>query len=349
MSDLPRNDNPPAPSDDAPTQSVVVRFRVPGQRGRYRTQEHLQPGEQVVVETERGTKLGKVLQAPAADPAPPGQSVLRRADAQDARNDARNHSREAEAFAFCQERIKALGLNMKLVSVELIHSGSQAIFYFTSAERVDFRALVKDLARRFHTRIEMRQIGVRDAAQHTGGLGVCGRQTCCSTFLPEFKPISMRMAKDQNLALNHEKLAGACGRLRCCLQYEQSLYEEKRKTLPKVGKSVVTPEGLGRVKDVNVLQQKLRVQLQDGGYREFYGHEVQRPPADVILESGATNEAEARQALYGNADAETRSAPANGESNPTTATDAEPPAGGTAAKQTRRARKHRGNKPKPQS
>jgi cell fate regulator YaaT (PSP1 superfamily) len=172
----------------------------------------------------------------------------------------------------------ALALPMKLVSVELAHSGSTAVFNFTSADRVDFRALVKDLARRFHTRIEMRQIGVRDAARHTGGTGVCGRELCCATWLPEFKPISVRMAKDQNLSLNHDKLSGLCGRLKCCLQYEQSTYEEGRRGLPKIGKRVITPRGEARVKDVNVLKQRVRVQFADGAYEDLAADQVTRPP-----------------------------------------------------------------------
>jgi cell fate regulator YaaT (PSP1 superfamily) len=259
--------------------AVLVRFRVPGQTAEYDAGKlGLCPRDRVVLDSERGLAVGTVIRAPEPRrPSKPLRRVLRVITDEDERVMERTRVREREAHQFCAERIKARGLPMKLVAVDLAHSGTRAVFYFSSADRVDFRALVKDLARRFHTRIEMRQVGVRDASRHTGGIGICGRELCCACWLPGFKPISIRMAKDQNLALNQQKLSGLCGRLRCCLQYEQEIYQKQRKGLPKVGKRVFTPQGEGRVKDVNVLQRCIRVQLAEGGYAQFDVDEVQRP------------------------------------------------------------------------
>ncbi len=278
--------NPAPISNNGGEPTVVVRFRVPGQMAQLRSGDlELKRHDTVIVESERGPIPATVLMAPEmsrSDRSPSSTEhlprVLRRANDDDLRVIKRTRTREQEAFRFCHERIRALEQPMKLVAVEIAHSGSRAIFYFTSAERVDFRALVKDLARRFHTRIEMRQIGVRDAARHTGGIGVCGAELCCSTWLPNFKPISIRMAKDQNLALNHDKLSGVCGRLRCCLRYEQENYQEARRGMPKLGKRVITPAGEGRVKDLNILRRIVGVQLADGGYSEFDADSVSRPP-----------------------------------------------------------------------
>lgn len=258
----------------------MVRFRVVGQHKELAVGDlTLARHTQVVVETDRGTRVGTVI-ALRERPSGPvlAEGILRIVTPDDLEIEARNHVREREAFTFCTERISAMRLPMKLVAVEFAHSGSAAVFHFTSADRVDFRELVKDLARRFHTRIEMRQIGVRDAARFAGGLGVCGRDLCCATFLREFNPISVRMAKDQNLALNHDKLSGVCGRLKCCLCYEEAAYEAERKTMPKVGKRVVTPSGEARVKDVNVLKRLVRVQFADGRYEQFTSEQVKRAP-----------------------------------------------------------------------
>ncbi len=261
------------------TPAVLVRMRVPGNTaacdpGSVAVKLH----DRVVIDCDQGQVVGTVIRAlqPTLVDRPLGR-VLRRLDPDDARIIQQNRVREREAFQFCVERIKARNLPMKLLSVDLAHSGTRAIFYFSSAERVDFRSLVKDLARRFHTRIEMRQVGVRDGARQTGGMGLCGRELCCATWLTAFQPISIRMAKDQNLALNHQKLSGLCGRLRCCLDYEEALYQELRKGLPKVGKRVLTPQGEGRVKDVDVLRRVVRVQLSEGGYAQFGADDVKRP------------------------------------------------------------------------
>lgn len=258
---------------------ATVRFRTPGQVKDLVVGElEVRPGSLVVVDSERGNLIATVVGLREGAPSEPQHRVLRVVTDDDLEVHTRNKVREREAFAFCAERIRALGLPMKLVGVELAHSGSTALFSFTSSERVDFRGLVKDLARRFHTRIDMHQIGVRDAARLCGGIGVCGRELCCATCLSSFSPISVRMAKDQNLALNQEKLSGACGRLKCCLSYEEASYADLRKGLPKLGKRVITPDGEGRVKDVNVIKRRVRVQLADGRYAEYGGDEVKRPP-----------------------------------------------------------------------
>jgi cell fate regulator YaaT (PSP1 superfamily) len=272
------------PVETGPRRAALVRFRSPGQ-----TREvlvgplELKHGLLVVVESERGTQIATVLTLHEATAQTSLHRVLRVVTDEDLEIHNRNKVREREAFAFCGERIRALSLPMKLVGVELAHSGTTAVFSFTSEERVDFRGLVKDLARRFHTRIDMHQVGVRDAARVCGGLGVCGRELCCATCLTSFSPISVRMAKDQNLALNQEKLSGACGRLKCCLAYEEETYAELRKGLPKLGKRVLTPDGEGRVKDVNVIKRLVRVQLGDGAYKEYAGDIVERPP-DVVAQ-----------------------------------------------------------------
>ncbi|MCA9670251.1 MAG: hypothetical protein KC503_31870, partial [Myxococcales bacterium] len=222
-------------------------------------------GENVVVETDRGLAIGTVVYPPmrrmVRDELP---RVLRTLDANDQRQRARNEQRQDEAFSLCHERIRARELPMKLVRVEYLHSGNKALFYFAAESRVDFRELVRDLARKLHVRIEMRQVGVRDAAGLTGGIGSCGQQLCCSRFLQRFDPVSIRMAKDQNLVLNPTKVSGQCGRLKCCLAYEQKLYHEARKGLPKTGKRVETPDGRGIVREVDILRRLVRVLLEEG-------------------------------------------------------------------------------------
>ncbi len=276
-------------------QRVFVRFRVPGEGAIYRAGETvLRRGDRVIAETERGLSVGTVLaERPVTEETV--RQITRPMSEADERQARANVIREREAFTFCAEAIKRHALAMKLVSVEVTHAGTRAIFNFSSDDRIDFRGLVKDLAQRFQTRIEMRQIGVRDAARHTGGIGACGRELCCSTWLPEFQPISVKMAKDQNLTVNQDKLSGLCGRLRCCLQYEQSAYEAQRDELPKLGKRVLTPQGEGRVKDVNVLKRLVRVQLENGSYTEVPAEAVTRPAA-VIEQMAMSQKAEAERA-----------------------------------------------------
>ncbi len=223
----------------------------------------LLPGEQVVVETARGIECGEVVRAnrESGDSGKTLKPVLRRANEEDRRRAAENAAKEREAMRVCQERIAAHGLDMKLVDAEYAFDNSKILFNFTAEGRVDFRNLVKDLAGVFHTRIELHQIGVRDEAKKLGGVGICGQPFCCSRFLKDFQPVSIKMAKEQGLSLNPTKISGSCGRLMCCLKYEQDTYEELLKLTPKVGAVVMTPEGRGVVKESAVLTGRLKVQL----------------------------------------------------------------------------------------
>ena len=242
------------------------------------------PGDFVVVETARGIEFGEVV-TPVREMndeqlAAPLKQVVRIATAQDVQHAQENKANEKEAYAICQKKISEHKLDMKLVSVEYTFDNSKILFYFTANGRVDFRSLVKDLAAVFKTRIELRQIGVRDEAKMLGGLGPCGRQICCGAFLGDFQPVSIKMAKEQNLSLNPTKISGVCGRLMCCLKYEQETYEKTRKKMPKVGKEVITPDGVGVVWDLNVIKETVRVRLQKGDsseLKDFPMDEVQRP------------------------------------------------------------------------
>jgi cell fate regulator YaaT (PSP1 superfamily) len=228
---------------------------------------HLIPGDRVIVETERGKSIGGVVVDPreyAETDVPEGvKKILRKALPEDLAAAVRNADREKEAYALCMGRIKERGIEMKLVKVDYMFDGSKAVFYFTADGRIDFRELVKDLAHVFHTRIEMRQIGVRDAAKMISGLGICGREICCSSFLREFEPVSVRMAKEQNLALNPTKISGQCGRLLCCLGYEFETYCTLRKCLPKCGKRIHCGEAEGEVVKQNILAGTVTVKTDD--------------------------------------------------------------------------------------
>jgi cell fate regulator YaaT (PSP1 superfamily) len=233
-------------------------------------------GERVVVESDRGPVVGTVAVASRRLPALGAlRRILRRANPEDARTLERNRRREQDAYDFCKERLRARKLPMKLIRAEYALQGNKVLFYFASEERVDFRELVKELASRLHGRIEMRQVGARDEAKLVGGIGSCGRELCCSTFLPSFAPVSIKMAKDQGLVLNPSKVAGQCGRLKCCLVYEEPLYVEMRKTLPKVGKRVRTPAGEGKVVELDVLRQLVRVSFDEGTTETFPGASVE--------------------------------------------------------------------------
>jgi cell fate regulator YaaT (PSP1 superfamily) len=247
-------------------------------------------GDRIVVETERGPALGVVaVGSRRASSVEPLKKILRKANSGDERQRERNMQKEREALVFCKQRIRERKMPMKLARVEypLSPSGGRVLFYFASEERIDFRDLVKDLAQRLHARIEMRQIGARDEAKAIGGIGACGRELCCSTWLPAFVPISIKMAKDQGLVLNPSKLAGQCGRLKCCLVYEHSTYKEMSKTLPKMGKRVTTPAGEGKVVELDVLRQKVRVWFEEGGSQTFPGDVVKQ-----ILPPGAQKQPE---------------------------------------------------------
>lgn len=227
----------------------------------------LNVGEKVIVETARGVECGEVVlenrEIDDSELTAPLKSIIRIATKSDLDKIEQNKKSEANAFKICEEKIAKHGLNMKLVDVECTFDNNKLLFYFTSENRVDFRELVKDLASVFRTRIELRQIGVRDEAKMLGGLGICGRPFCCKSFLGDFQPVSIKMAKDQSLSLNPSKISGTCGRLMCCLKYEQDGYEELLKTTPKIGAYVETPDGKGNVVDANMLTGKIRVKNAD--------------------------------------------------------------------------------------
>jgi cell fate regulator YaaT (PSP1 superfamily) len=238
----------------------------------------LKPGDKVIVDTERGKSIGSVVVGPMEfenAKLPEGlKSVQRKAEPSDLTIAASNAEKERESHKFCLDRIKERGMDMKLVKVEYLFDGSKAIFYFTADGRVDFRELVKDLAHAFHTRIEMRQIGVRDESKMVGGIGICGRELCCSTYLREFEPVSVRMAKEQNLALNPSKISGQCGRLLCCLSYEFETYCELRKCLPKCGKRVQCGSTEGEVVKQNVLGGTVTVKTEDNTLVVLKGKDI---------------------------------------------------------------------------
>jgi cell fate regulator YaaT (PSP1 superfamily) len=238
----------------------------------------VKPGDRVLVETERGKSVGQVVAGPLEVEdalVPEGtKQVQRMAEPADLAALAANAVKEKEAHKFCLARIKERVMEMKLVKVEYLFDGSKAIFYFTADGRVDFRELVKDLAHAFHTRIEMRQIGVRDESKLVGGIGICGRELCCSSYLREFEPVSVKMAKEQSLALNPSKISGQCGRLLCCLSYEFETYCSLRKGLPKCGKRVQCGCVDGEVVKVNVLQGTVTVKNSDDTLVQLKGDEI---------------------------------------------------------------------------
>lgn len=222
-------------------------------------------GQNVIVETARGMEFGTVVipnrDVSEEDVIPPVKPVTRLATDEDMEINRQNKEKEKEAFEVCIEKIKKHKLEMRLIATELTFDNNKLIFYFTADGRIDFRELVKDLASVFRTRIELRQIGVRDEAKYVNGIGICGRPLCCATFLGDFHPVSIKMAKDQGLSLNPTKISGACGRLMCCLKYEQNVYEELLKKLPKEGDIIETPEGKGEVLSVNVLKQVIKTAI----------------------------------------------------------------------------------------
>lgn len=235
-------------------------------------EQSYQRDELVFVESDQGPRVARVaVGTRAAFVQGHLRRVLRRAGAEEQRQRQQQTEREREVFLFCKERLRERKLPMKLIQVELSQSNQKAAFYFASEERIDFRDLVRDLTQKLRLRIEMRQIGVRDEAKMVGGIGACGRELCCTTWLPSFIPVSIKMAKDQGMVLNPAKLAGQCGRLKCCLVYEHDTYKEMGKTLPKVGKLVQTPAGVGKVLEVDVLAQRVRVLLEGGPPETFPG------------------------------------------------------------------------------
>ncbi|MEW6184478.1 MAG: stage 0 sporulation family protein [Thermodesulfobacteriota bacterium] len=225
-------------------------------------------GDLVIVKTEQGTGLGKIVRGPQKKELTAEgkeiKKIFRLANEADLELHRKLEEKEKDAFSFCSEKIRERNLVMKLVKVECFFDGSKIIFYFTAEGRVDFRELVKDLVHRFHTRIEMRQIGVRNEAKMLGGLGHCGRELCCSTCLPDFATVSVKMAKEQNLPLNPTKISGLCGRLMCCLTYEFETYVELKKDFPKCGKTIISPLGPVKVLRQNVLEGTMVVETQEG-------------------------------------------------------------------------------------
>jgi len=239
-------------------------------------------GMHVIVETARGVEMGTVMMEPKGvseeDVIQPLKPVIRIATEADEKTVAKNREKEKDAFRICLEKIAKHKLDMKLVEAEYTFDNNKLLFYFTADGRIDFRELVKDLAAVFRTRIELRQIGVRDETKIMGGIGICGRALCCNTYLSEFAPVSIKMAKEQNLSLNPTKISGVCGRLMCCLKNEQETYEELNKKLPGLGDTVTTPDGLtGTVHSVNVLRQRVKVIVEINDEKE-----IQEFPVDDL-------------------------------------------------------------------
>ena len=247
---------------------VDIQFR-PGQKIYYFDPAGItcKTGDAVIIDTARGPEYGICAggnhRISTKDVVSPLRSVLRLATAQDERIVAENRAKEEKAYNACMQKINELELDMQLVSAECAFDGSKILFFFTADERVDFRELVKNLASMFHTRIELRQIGVRDKAKMVGGLGICGRPFCCASFLDDFQPVSIKMAKTQNLSLNPTKISGTCGRLMCCLKYEQDAYEYLIQNSPKLESFVDTPEGRGTVVELDLLRQRVKVRMED--------------------------------------------------------------------------------------
>ncbi len=262
------------------TKIVGIRFRTAGKIYYFDPADFdLDMAMHVIVETARGIEMGTVLIPPKEveddKVVSPLKPVIRVATEEDEQTVARNKEKEKEAFAICKEKIIKHGLEMKLVDAEYTFDSNKLLFYFTADGRIDFRELVKDLAAVFRTRIELRQIGVRDETKMMGGIGICGRALCCSTYMPDFVPVSIKMAKEQNLSLNPTKISGVCGRLMCCLKYEQETYEYLNSRLPSVGEKVKTPEGIiGEVKSVSVLRQLVRVVIDNGDEKEMREYTV---------------------------------------------------------------------------
>lgn len=262
------------------TKIVGIRFRTAGKIYYFDPADFdLDMAMHVIVETARGIEMGTVLIPPKEveddKVVSPLKPVIRVATEEDEQTVARNKEKEKEAFAICKEKIIKHGLEMKLVDAEYTFDSNKLLFYFTADGRIDFRELVKDLAAVFRTRIELRQIGVRDETKMMGGIGICGRPLCCSTYMPDFVPVSIKMAKEQNLSLNPTKISGVCGRLMCCLKYEQETYEYLNSRLPSVGEKVKTPEGIiGEVKSVSVLRQLVRVVIDNGDEKELREYTV---------------------------------------------------------------------------
>ena len=261
---------------------IGVRFRPAGKIYFFAPGRHkVKNGDKVIVETARGVEFGSVVTGPKevedSRITQPLKPVIRIATEEDKNKEARNREKEKEAFAICLEKIRKHGLEMKLINAEYTFDNNKVLFYFTADGRIDFRELVKDLAAVFKTRIELRQIGVRDETKIVGGIGICGRPLCCHTYLSEFAPVSIKMAKEQNLSLNPTKISGVCGRLMCCLNNEENIYEELNRKLPNVGDFVTTDDGLkGEVHSVNILRQLVKVLVEVNDEKELKEYKVEQ-------------------------------------------------------------------------
>ncbi|MEE3382587.1 MAG: stage 0 sporulation family protein [Anaerovoracaceae bacterium] len=265
---------------------IGVRFKQAGKVYYFDPGEHvLNIGDHVIVETARGTEFGEVSMAnsevPESGIVAPLKPIIRIATEQDYIRHEENEKKKARAMELCQEKIEKRGLDMKLVDVEYTFDNSKVIFYFTADGRVDFRELVKDLAGVFRMRIELRQIGVRDEAKMLGGIGSCGRPLCCHSWLADFEPVSIKMAKVQNLSLSPTKISGICGRLMCCLKFENDVYTDLRRNMPEVGEQVKTPEGLGKVVDTTILEGKVKVRLYIDDSRDSANDQGEKLSSDI--------------------------------------------------------------------
>ncbi len=261
---------------------IGVRFRTAGKIYYFAPLEFtIKRNDHVIVETARGIEFGTVVMPPKEvedeKVVQPLKPVLRLATQKDIEQEAANRKKEKEAFRICLEKIRKHNLEMKLINAEYTFDNNKVLFYFTADGRIDFRELVKDLAAVFKTRIELRQIGVRDETKIVGGIGICGRPLCCHTYLSEFAPVSIKMAKEQNLSLNPTKISGVCGRLMCCLNNEENIYEELNRKLPNVGDFVTTDDGLkGEVHSVNILRQLVKVLVEVNDEKELKEYKVEQ-------------------------------------------------------------------------
>ena len=280
---------------------VGVRFRKPGKVYFFDPDKlNIEKGQKVIVETSQGQEIGDVTtgvrEIEESSLTAPLKKVIRIATPKDIQIDEANREKEKEAFKIAQEKIKKYKLDMNLTEVEYKFDNSKIIFFFTADGRIDFRELVKDLAAVFRTRIELRQIGVRDEVKKIGGNGVCGRELCCCSFLDNFEAVSIKMAKEQNVSLNPSKISGNCGRLMCCLKYEQNVYEDKLKRLPKIGAIVKTEDGEGTVDSIQTLREIIRVKFRDGEdtfYKRYPASEVK-----IIAKYGEESENDDSEDAY---------------------------------------------------
>jgi len=265
---------------------IQVRLRESGKITHFLTGNmKFKTGDIVIVEADRGLDYGQILSEPGAmmegDVDEPLRKIIRKANPWDMAQVEKNKAKIKEVMDTCAKKIQGRRLPMKLIDAEFSFDRSKIIFYFTAEGRVDFRDLVRDLANSFKTRIELKQIGVRDEAKMLGGLGPCGRALCCATYLKDFEPVTIKMAKEQNLPLNPTKISGLCGRLMCCLKYEQDQYERSRKRMPKLGREVITPQGRGIVTALNPLLETVQVRVSSGD-----SYEIRQYPADQVQKLG---------------------------------------------------------------